>query len=93
MERAASSASPSRSAVRSADRPIIETRASDITFGAYALTFQAQELLGGLLSLLAVGMVTWMIFWMQRTARTMRSAERAGRSRPLRVCRPATGCR
>jgi high-affinity iron transporter len=42
-----------------------------LAFSQSELTLFAQAVFGGLLSLVAVALVTWMIFWMRRTARSL----------------------
>ncbi len=54
-------------------------------FGRYSLTFKAQEIIGGSLSLVAVAMVTWMVFWMMRAGGKMKSELETSSSKALLV--------
>lgn len=49
------------------------------------LRFEQQEIAGGTLSIIAVGFVTWMIFWMRATARVIASDLRGKLSSALRI--------
>jgi high-affinity iron transporter len=44
-----------------------------LQFTSAELSFEAQEMFGGFASLLAVAFVTWMVFWMRRTARFLKT--------------------
>jgi len=55
------------------------------TFGSYTLSFQAQEAVGGVMSLLAVAMVTWMVFWMMATGHRIKADLESGADKALAV--------
>ncbi|MGH3376559.1 MAG: iron uptake transporter permease EfeU [Actinoallomurus sp.] len=44
-----------------------------LTVASGEMQFKTQETFGGILSIVAVGLVTWMVFWMRRTARFMKA--------------------
>jgi high-affinity iron transporter len=56
-----------------------------LTYGTASLDFKTKELVGGSLSILAVALVTAMIFWMRSTARTIASELRGKLSDAVRL--------
>lgn len=44
-----------------------------LSFTSAELTERGEEYFAGITSFIAVGLVTWMVFWMKRTARTLRT--------------------
>lgn len=56
-----------------------------LTLGPRGLDFRTQEAIGGFLSIGAVALITWMIFWMGRTARHLKGNLEGAMERALSV--------
>jgi len=56
-----------------------------LTFTSRSMSFQAQEVFGGVLSIVAVVFVTWMVFWMKSAARGLKAEMHGHLDRALRA--------
>nr|WP_269213860.1 iron uptake transporter permease EfeU [Schaalia sp. lx-260] len=56
-----------------------------MTWGPYTLSFAAQEIIGGGLSLVAVAMVTWMILWMSKNSHALTEKLRSDTNAALKT--------